>query len=68
MLFPFGWPSFNIVAAIPLIVFSVISMAEATGRIRSIRAGPMSEGTIVSELAVVRSVLDSRGFDSWQFN
>jgi uracil-xanthine permease len=31
-LFPFGWPSFDIVAAVPLIVFSVISMAEATGQ------------------------------------
>jgi xanthine/uracil permease len=30
--FPFGWPSFDFVAAIPLIVFSVISMAEATGQ------------------------------------
>jgi uracil-xanthine permease len=32
LLFPFGWPTFDIVAAIPLIVFSVISMAEATGQ------------------------------------
>ena len=32
VLFPFGWPSFDFVAAIPLIVFSVISMAEATGQ------------------------------------
>jgi uracil-xanthine permease len=31
-LFPFGMPTFNIVAAIPLIVFSIISMAEATGQ------------------------------------
>ena len=31
-LFPFGMPTFNLVAAIPLIVFSVISMAEATGQ------------------------------------
>jgi xanthine/uracil permease len=31
-LFPFGWPSFDFVAAVPLIVFSVISMAEATGQ------------------------------------
>jgi uracil-xanthine permease len=31
-LFPFGRPSFDLVAAIPLIVFSVISMAEATGQ------------------------------------
>jgi uracil-xanthine permease len=31
-LFPFGWPIFNIVAAIPLVVFCVISMAEATGQ------------------------------------
>jgi len=30
--FPFGWPSFDIIAAVPLIVFSVISMAEATGQ------------------------------------
>jgi len=30
--FPFGWPAFDFVAAIPLIVFSVISMAEATGQ------------------------------------
>jgi uracil-xanthine permease len=31
-LFPFGRPSFDLVAAIPLVVFSVISMAEATGQ------------------------------------
>jgi uracil-xanthine permease len=31
-LFPFGVPTFDIVAAIPLIIFSVISMAEATGQ------------------------------------
>ncbi len=31
-LFPFGVPKFDLVAAIPLMVFSVISMAEATGQ------------------------------------
>ena len=31
-LFPFGAPTFNIVAAIPLLIFSIISMAEATGQ------------------------------------
>ncbi|MDB5656136.1 MAG: xanthine/uracil/vitamin permease [Tardiphaga sp.] len=31
-VFPFGMPKFDIVAAIPLLVFSVISMAEATGQ------------------------------------
>jgi uracil-xanthine permease len=31
-LFPFGLPSFDLLASIPLIVFSVISMAEATGQ------------------------------------
>lgn len=31
-LFPFGMPKFDILAALPLIVFSVISMAEATGQ------------------------------------
>jgi uracil-xanthine permease len=31
-VFPFGLPTFDFVAAIPLIVFSVISMAEATGQ------------------------------------
>jgi xanthine/uracil permease len=31
-IFPFGRPSFDLVAAVPLIVFSVISMAEATGQ------------------------------------
>jgi uracil-xanthine permease len=31
-LFPFGVPTFDLVAAIPLVVFSVISMAEATGQ------------------------------------
>jgi uracil-xanthine permease len=30
--FPFGMPNFDIIAAIPLIIFSVISMAEATGQ------------------------------------
>jgi len=31
-LLPFGVPTFDVVAAIPLIIFSVISMAEATGQ------------------------------------
>lgn len=31
-LFPFGMPKFDLVAALPLIVFSIISMAEATGQ------------------------------------
>ncbi|MEW6639738.1 MAG: solute carrier family 23 protein [Pseudomonadota bacterium] len=31
-LFPFGMPKFDLIAAIPLLVFSVISMAEATGQ------------------------------------
>lgn len=31
-LFPFGMPKFDIIAALPLIVFSIISMAEATGQ------------------------------------
>ena len=31
-LFPFGMPKFDIIASLPLIVFSVISMAEATGQ------------------------------------
>jgi uracil-xanthine permease len=31
-LFPFGLPTFDLVAAIPLLIFSVISMAEATGQ------------------------------------
>ena len=31
-VFPFGVPKFDIVATIPLLVFSVISMAEATGQ------------------------------------
>jgi len=30
--FPFGFPTFDIVAAVPLLLFSVISMAEATGQ------------------------------------
>jgi uracil-xanthine permease len=31
-LFPFGVPTFDIVAAAPLVIFSIISMAEATGQ------------------------------------
>ena len=31
-LLPFGMPNFDVVAAIPLLVFSVISMVEATGQ------------------------------------
>ncbi|SNR48579.1 uracil-xanthine permease family protein [Paracoccus sediminis] len=31
-LFPFGLPKFDIIASLPLIVFSIISMAEATGQ------------------------------------
>lgn len=30
--FPFGWPHFDVMAAIPLMVFAVISMVEATGQ------------------------------------
>lgn len=30
--FPFGMPKFDLIASLPLIVFSVISMAEATGQ------------------------------------
>lgn len=30
--FPFGMPKFDLLAALPLIVFSIISMAEATGQ------------------------------------
>jgi uracil-xanthine permease len=32
LVFPFGTPKFDLIAAIPLMVFSVISMAEATGQ------------------------------------
>jgi uracil-xanthine permease len=31
-VFPFGMPKFDLIAAIPLMIFSVISMAEATGQ------------------------------------
>jgi uracil-xanthine permease len=31
-LFPFGLPRFDVISAVPLIVFSIISMAEATGQ------------------------------------
>ncbi|WP_206995275.1 uracil-xanthine permease family protein [Trinickia mobilis] len=31
-LLPFGMPHFNLVAALPLLIFSIISMAEATGQ------------------------------------
>lgn len=31
-LFPFGLPHFNILAAVPLMIFSIASMAEATGQ------------------------------------
>jgi len=31
-LFPFGTPKFSLIAAVPLLVFSVISMVEATGQ------------------------------------
>ncbi len=30
--FPFGWPKFSLVASIPMLVFCVISMAEATSQ------------------------------------
>lgn len=32
LLFPFGAPKFDLVAAVPLLIFSVISMVEATGQ------------------------------------
>lgn len=31
-LFPFGWPEFNFTASLPLLIYAVISMAEATGQ------------------------------------
>jgi uracil-xanthine permease len=31
-LFPFGSPEFNLLAAVPLLIFSIASMAEATGQ------------------------------------
>ena len=31
-LFPFGMPKFDVLASLPLIIFSIISMAEATGQ------------------------------------
>lgn len=31
-LFPFGWPIFNLSASLPLLVYAVISMAEAAGQ------------------------------------
>ncbi len=31
-LFPFGWPQFSVNASLPLIIYAVISMAEATGQ------------------------------------
>ena len=31
-LLPFGWPKFNLLASLPLILFAVISMAEATSQ------------------------------------
>jgi len=31
-LFPFGWPQFNLSASLPLLIYAVISMAEATGQ------------------------------------
>jgi uracil-xanthine permease len=31
-LFPFGTPTFDLLAAVPLLLFSVVSMAEATGQ------------------------------------
>ncbi len=30
--FPFGWPKFNLAASLPMVLFSVISMAEATSQ------------------------------------
>jgi uracil-xanthine permease len=30
--FPFGWPKFDLVASVPMILFSIISMAEATSQ------------------------------------
>lgn len=35
-LFPFGLPTFDIMAALPLLIFSVISMTEATGQTMAI--------------------------------
>ena len=30
--FPFGWPKFDLLASLPLLLFSIISMAEATSQ------------------------------------
>jgi uracil-xanthine permease len=43
-LLPFGMPTFDIIAAIPLVVFSIISMAEATGQTVAISEVAGKEG------------------------
>ena len=49
-LFPFGVPKFDLVAAIPLLVFSVISMAEATGQTVAIAEAVGKEIDVRSEV------------------
>jgi uracil-xanthine permease len=50
VLFPFGMPKFDLIAAIPLMVFSVISMAEATGQTVAIAEAVDKEIDIRSEV------------------
>lgn len=53
--FPFGWPEFNPVAALPLMLFSVISMAEATSQTVAISEVVGREGDAMR--AVPRTIL-----------
>lgn len=49
-LLPFGMPTFDVVAAVPLLIFSVISMVEATGQtvaVAEIVGKPIDPRTVV---------------------
>lgn len=52
--FPFGMPAFDLWAAVPLVVFSVISMAEATGQ--TIAVADAAGKAIEPRLAVPRTI------------
>jgi uracil-xanthine permease len=54
VLFPFGMPHFDVIAALPMLIFSVISMAEATAQ--TVAVGEITGRTIDPSRDVPRTI------------
>jgi xanthine/uracil permease len=53
--FPFGWPKFDLLASLPMILFSIISMAEATSQ--TVAVSEAVEHPVDRERDVPRTIL-----------